>query len=697
MDIKIRDNIINILNIFKRLKPKIKSYWTSISSVLGETTSNRPTNADYLDSYEASWLVYTCVRVIAENIAKIPYHLYKLRGNKVAEVKNHPILDLLANPNVGMTQFELFDLTQTYIELTGNAYWLKIRGERSSKIQELQVLRPDWVEIVSSENKLVAGYKYTVGATTITYDAEDIIHFTEPNPKSSFYGLPSIRPALDIISNLVYSTRWNKNFFKNNARPDFWILNKSKLNKEEKEEIKRQMYNEYGGVKNAHKFGIWEGDATIVDMTKTMRDMEFSTLNQEMVNQILGSFGIGKAIIGMQGMNRAEAESQLYSFMSQKIEPKAKRLYDKLNEFLVSEYGDDLLLEFEDPTPDNREATLKEYESGIKNYWLSINEIRDKEGLPAIEGGWDIYMPFNLAPMGDVVNAYKIGTVDDKKYFKIKEDKQQSRLRNKILNGRKTLKVKRKIKSELLDAIVKYQKKAKRLDFTEERKKEIWKQHDYLLNKDERLFKTFIRKLLKSQQQRFLNALNDNYNKDISDLINWDNEEELFFRLSLPVFKDMVERRGKKASELIGLTFQVNPKVLQYLESKSLKFAEYVNATTMKNLKNALKIGIEQGEGISGLSTRVNEVFNRRRKWEAERIARTEVLNAHNNADLLAYEQSGVVTHKEWLATMDDRTRDAHAALNGQVVLLNENFSNGLSVPSEPNCRCTILPVVEDW
>jgi len=63
------------------------------------------------------------------------------------------------------------------------------------------------------------------------------------------------------------------------------------------------------------------------------------------------------------------------------------------------------------------------------------------------------------------------------------------------------------------------------------------------------------------------------------------------------------------------------------------------------------------------------------------------------------------VQEKEWLSTMDDRVRDAHANANGQVVKINQSFSVGgeqLRYPGDPmgsagntiSCRCTVLPVI---
>lgn len=89
--------------------------------------------------------------------------------------------------------------------------------------------------------------------------------------------------------------------------------------------------------------------------------------------------------------------------------------------------------------------------------------------------------------------------------------------------------------------------------------------------------------------------------------------------------------------------------------------------------------------------------------WEtrANRIARTESTALHGfGADgVLAAEGW---THKKWVATLDKRTRDSHAAADGQVVPVDGQFSVGLSAlqfpgdPSGPaeeviNCRCTII------
>ena len=87
-----------------------------------------------------------------------------------------------------------------------------------------------------------------------------------------------------------------------------------------------------------------------------------------------------------------------------------------------------------------------------------------------------------------------------------------------------------------------------------------------------------------------------------------------------------------------------------------------------------------------------------------ETIARTETLAALARSKEEAFRQAvdtGAVqstqVKKRWIATKDNRTRDSHAAVDGEVVGFEGVFSNGLAYPHEEgapaeetiNCRCT--------
>jgi HK97 family phage portal protein len=672
-----------------------------LNSLLGGEYSNQPTSADYMDSYESSFLVFACVRKIAEKVANTNFRLYKA-SKKINEVNDHPILDLLSNPNGRMTGFELLDTIQTGLELTGNAYLLKVRGN-SGKVLELWPLRPDWVEIVSQDN-MVVSYKYTNGGTITKYDPDDIIHIKNTNPKSSIYGLPVIKPALEIIKNLVFANRWNMNFFYNSARPDFMLISKMQLSEDQKNEFRKKWDSKFKGVSRSNNYALLEGDMDVKPMNFTMRDMEFSTLSEGMINQTLSAFGVPKSIIGMQGMNRAEAEAQIYVFLSETIEPKVKRIVDSFNQFLVFEFGDNLYLDYDDPSPENRKDLIEEYSSALQNNWMLINEVRDLEGMPPVEGGWSFYLPLSSVPSGGLS---KVGGISPKKYYQEKEKREQKILERKVLSGKRSYKLKEKLKNDLVKYIVsKRQKIKKKLSFNDEQKTAYWKQHDKRLDSDIKIFRILSEKLFKGQRERVLKALDENFKnftKDKFDLIDWKAEKDIFADSSKPVYTDIIKRRGGQTAVLLGTNFDMTDKIRKFIDKKRFFFADEVNKTTQDKIRKQLKEGLANEESVSELAERIDEVYDSREGPGSEAIARTEVIGATGGADLEAFSQSGVVEKKEWLATPDDRTRESHLATNGEQVNINERFSNGLLYPGDSsagadevvNCRCVLLPVIE--
>ena len=88
-------------------------------------------------------VVYACVRVKSEAVAKIPLRI--MRGNDV--VKDHPLSRLLSRkPNRWQTSFEWRELMQAHLELRGNAFSRKYFGQDGSVV-ELVPMNPDRMEI----------------------------------------------------------------------------------------------------------------------------------------------------------------------------------------------------------------------------------------------------------------------------------------------------------------------------------------------------------------------------------------------------------------------------------------------------------------------------------------------------------------------------------------------------------------------
>lgn len=119
--------------------------------------------------------------------------------------------------------------------------------------------------------------------------------------------------------------------------------------------------------------------------------------------------------------------------------------------------------------------------------------------------------------------------------------------------------------------------------------------------------------------------------------------------------------------------------------------------------------GIIQGEAIGKIANRVQNLSDANRSG-AIRNARTAVTGAQNAGRQASYNQAkemGLQLRKRWIATKDNRTRHAHAMLDGQTVELDKPFEiegQKLMFPGDPtglarlvwNCRCTMRTVEKE-
>lgn len=128
-----------------------------------------------------------------------------------------------------------------------------------------------------------------------------------------------------------------------------------------------------------------------------------------------------------------------------------------------------------------------------------------------------------------------------------------------------------------------------------------------------------------------------------------------------------------------------------------------------RHLNSAMMQGILQGETIPQISERLASSSCRMNARNAVTNARTMYTSAQNGGRIDGYkraEDMGIHLKKQWLATLDGRTRHEHRQLDGQIVGTDESFEvDGYEIefPGDPNaaaemvynCRCTMRSVLD--
>ena len=184
-------------------------------------------------------------------------------------------------------------------------------------------------------------------------------------------------------------------------------------------------------------------------------------------------------------------------------------------------------------------------------------------------------------------------------------------------------------------------------------------------------------------------------------MINFNFITKIF---SLNEFKKLLSDRILKifvisfneTNKINGFTTKTNPAVIETLKMREIILSEKTMNAIHGDLKFQLLEGIQHNESITELTNRLSKIIDLKR-WEIERIARTETLYSLNSGEYHSQVQSGVAKYKVWKANLNNvRTGADSKRLHNQVQLIDDPFRDPktgdecMHSPNRPNCRCYI-------
>jgi HK97 family phage portal protein len=695
----------------------------SFSAIGGlPTASLVPRSAELIKAYKG-W-TYACVNAIAEDTSGLKLHLYGVKhvGKeiKIDEIYKHPALSLLQHVNDFMAFPMLLEITAVYLKLLGEAYWVLLK-DKDKEPYAIWPLRPDWVKIEPSKNNFIGGYIYQPPNTSIKdalrFKTDEVIPFKELNPSDAYRGYSTTMAGAVAIDTDFYASDWSRNYFLNSAIPGLVFTTDKKLNQETIERFMKDWLNAFKGYSRSHKVAFLGGGMKVDKITDTLNEMNFSVLKKDLRDEIMAMYRVPKPVLGItEDVNKANAEITVQAYMERVVHTMMLRIVTHLNEFLLplyfSQRDEVAFFDFENPTARNRDLELKVYESGIKNYWLTPNEVREMENLPPVEGGDALMIPQNLNSEPN----------EETKYIRL--EVKQNETKKRVFNVPIPQPSLRKLKEEavknglhqdlfkLVSNIIQEGEKEKITKY-----KGLWNKqkatqtHDDIITTSEtyeQAWKQDITRLLKEQEQEVLNRLDEVkfYAKErrrgketsfIFDILEQANKwKDNFAPKVLRVYSEQLKKTAQDLGQK-GEFVTTTDTAEQYLKADGVAFALTVNETTKDQLRQTLKEGLDTGEAISELRQRVVEVYKTAYDYRVGAIARTEILRTINNAILEGSRQSGIVTAKQWKTHPDEMACLECKDLDGVTVDLEKKFPGDyLTPPAHTSCRCIIIPAIKE-
>lgn len=356
-----------------------------------------------------SW-VYACVTARAQAVANAKFRIYKREGaDDYRELDDHPALKVLERPNPLDTRYDLLFKTVSYMDLTGDAYWEIVR-DRAGRIRELWVLPSNLVTIVPSKDGVIERYdlKPFNGSEKdiIRYSPSEIIHHKHPNPNNFYYGASVIMAVASAVDINDFQHDYQKNFYKRSALPPAVLESESKLDDATVKRLRQSFDSVYGGGDNAGKTLILENGLKYKPLGISPKDLDYLATNSVTMKEICAIFRVPPSMLGIvEDVNRANAESQEYTFAKMATEPLLRNIDERLTTELIKQYlnGDKLFIQHDSTVPEDEDKQASAAQKRIFGGLTTINEERKLQGYKPVENGDVHLVPTNYMPLNQMI------------------------------------------------------------------------------------------------------------------------------------------------------------------------------------------------------------------------------------------------------------------------------------------------------
>ncbi len=383
-------------------------------------TFGRADSGERVDEKSAMQIatVYACVRLLAETVAGLPLHLYRMK-DEISEKEravDHPLYKILyRQPNPEMTSFSFRETMMTHLLLWGNAYAQIIRDGRNG-IMALYPLLPENVETDRDENGQIyyVYHAYTdekpgENNKDIYFRNDEIFHI----PGLGFNGLVGFSP-IAMMKNSLGTTlaveKYGSSFFRNGAQPSGVLEHPGVLKNPEK--IRENWSDVYGGANNAHKVAVLEEGMSYKAISLPPEDSQFLSTRQFGVNEICRIFRVPPHMVqDLEHATFSNIEHQSIDFVVHTLTPWLVRFEQAvIKDLLLPEEQDTLFSKFnvDGLLRGDYQSRMQGYATGISNGFLSPNDIRRLENMnliPSEKGGDDYYLNGGYVKLEDAGKA----------------------------------------------------------------------------------------------------------------------------------------------------------------------------------------------------------------------------------------------------------------------------------------------------
>lgn len=654
---------MGLLSSFKRLVPFIGRKSITVHdkvsgwSLLGLTqgAQNFRTTTEQLEAVRKIGHVSTCVKIIGQTLANIPYATV---NNSDKTVKDANLEALLERPNTYQSGYEFRNLWVWHLLLSGNAIVLCTANDalavKEGRIQSMWLLDPSKIEIEIENEITIKSYRYREGTLMLELPKELIFHARLPNPQSRFWGLGVIAQDQLLFDEAYSAKLFNYNFFANGARLDGYLHTEQPMQKEVASDVLEAFKRVYGGTKNQGKTALFHSGIKYQPLSPTQTDMAFEQLSKMSRENIFSLFGLPAALVGLDPAANFKIDELKNLFNENTINPLRMMYTEFMTQIVRAFFNKGWKYWMEEVVTSKKEKLRGELNGWVASGIITRNEAREFLDLDKLTIDFmdTPTVPMNVLPISDVGYSEPVA-----------------------------LPAGEPAKAMLPAANTKAVKAAnmhrKLLILTKKEKKRFGPR-----------FEKAMKKFWKGQLDRVLETVDQMLGKgfehyDAKAVINNEQEATLLLEALMPEHTGMVMVAAQNIASFTGIDFDnstQNPGIVSAIRkvSNKTKMRDGMNQTTRDKITEIVSRGTDDGKTVNDIKSEITEMFSR---WSdggeeittsrARMIARTEAGVAYDEGSrevyqVLGYEKFGFYgcedAHDPWDCNKDGFDQDYYDA-----------------------------------
>lgn len=629
---------------------------------LGSDAPTQVLNYTAQKLYQTQDNLKACVDFLSNSIAQLPLKVYKRNGETDRERDRDSVASkLLWRPNEDQTGYEFIRALASEYFVFGTVYVWVIPDADSESGWQIRIIPSEWIVNTRSIN---AYAQASIRVSTSQGNVVDIprtefVQFKTYSPGNPGGYISPMSGLRQTLQEQIEAGNFRKQLWHSSGRLNAQIVRPANVqpwNDEARMKFVTAFRESWGaGGSKAGSIPVLEDGMEIKPFSTSFKEAQWTESVKLSRESVAAAYGVNPSLIWHSDTQTyASSKDNARALYAECLGPVLQMLQQRINSFLLPMIGadSDIYVEFDltEKLKGSFEERASIIQASVGGPWMTRNEARADNNLPPIDGGDELIVPLNVVAGG-----------------------QASPQDTHMNQNSEEVEIKKIVPSHRKDTAQTIMIKGKADEEEDAEMAEILK--------------------------RFFQRQGKSVLPKIGAGGEWWDEERWNTELAddlEPLIVAIADKHGKDAADVMDVEYVIEI-TRKYLRKLAEGRARMINTKTREKLEEAVED--EEQDPADVFKTREDRDSISWGSSITSAVASWAVIEAAHQAERQGFTRR---VEKQW--DTGPNARDSHAAMNGQRVPIDDNFSNGAYWPGDDNlplgevcgCNCSTSVIITE-